>query len=54
MVVGPKSSERVHNPKVTETRTAVLSNQDVGLNVSGVNVQARIFFRFAHRSDVTV
>ena len=52
IVVAPTACEYVRDPKVTETRLAVLSNQDVGLDVPGVNVQANIFPRFAHRSDV--
>ena len=47
-------SERVRDPKVAETRLAVLSNQDVVLDTPRVNVWAHSFPQFAYRSDSTM
>jgi hypothetical protein len=54
MPVEQPTSGRVCDPKVCETRPAVLGNQDIVLDVPYVNVQAHSSLCFAYRSDGTV
>lgn len=47
-------SECARDPKVSETRLAVPSDQDVALYTLGVNARVYIFPHFTYRSDVAV
>ena len=47
-------SKCVRDPKVAETRLAVLSNQDVVLDVLIVNAEVHSFLRFTYRSNATM
>lgn len=40
--------------QVSETRLALLSNQDVGLDIPNVNVRVNQLLRSAYRSDAAV
>jgi hypothetical protein len=53
-VAGREVFKRPYDPKVAETRLAVLGNQDVVLGVPSINVRAHSFPRFAYRSNSTM
>ena len=54
VVAGRKVFKRPYDPKVAETRLAVLSNQDVVLDTPRVNLRAHSLHQFAYRSDSTM
>ena len=46
--------ERRRNPEVSETRLAILSDQDVALDRLRISVWARSILRFTYWTDATV
>jgi len=54
MKLGKGSWERPHDPKVAETRLAILSNQDVVLDVLSISVRVHSVLRVAYRTDGTM
>jgi len=54
MTAGIVYPEHPRDPKVAETRLAILNNQDVVLDALDINAQVHSTIRVAYRTDGTV